>query len=1120
MPTKLDELFFEITVKKGPGADAAVAKLIGSMKQTETATKRATKATDQYTASNARATKSAGGLTRGLKRLVVAFGGILILRKVVGAMTGFETRIAEISTIAGGGAEQVEELEMALLSMTRAIPQSAEELGAGAYQALSSGFSDTADVLDIVEASAKAATAGLTNTETAVDALTTVLNAFSMDASEATRVADILFKTVELGKLKFTDIAQTIGNAATSASLAGVSIEELTAGMATMTKSGIFAAEATTSLNRLFLTLVQQTDQQRTAFKKLGVEFTTTTVAERGFAGLLEEINKLTKGQIDALAELFPNIRAARAAFVLAGDRLDEYKRILEETRNSQVASERAFQKMNKTATNQAKILRNNVMSTFQELGQSILPGVAAAFGGVSIAVRWLTRLAKNLGVNFAVAVQAMRTLSATGAVQIQSLVSAILGSIAGFAERVSDLLSKIGEVPLPGVNALANTLKVVTGGLARGLRNAEESSLTQLATEQERLRVEKELLGFVKEGAAEQRIQIAQEDQYVRALRERREEEAEAERLRAVAERLTAEQQEKRANMETDLLKRVEAATLSAVQIEIAAIKRLKQAYIDEYGELSEEVVKQFEIIEAKAEQALSEETARRQARAFRENVEEELTAIEFNARNIEDAEERQATILREKTTYLRAQLNVAESLLLITEEGTDAYEEMAKVILYIRGLLGDVKKEQKKTSDDTAKDAKQRFRDMQSTISLIKQAADGVIDLARAFGLVNDETAALLKNIEQIGTGAATLAAGIGTGNVPGIIAGGISMLGGIAGAAKNLFGGDEEQKRIYKENTEAIHELAKQLGEFGLKITGSDYAKVATALEEFWKGAAVPWKDERDAVVAALERMGLSLGDLAAVAAELGINFKDATPTVQEIYQLIQAMAEAEITQFAETFKGQMAAVQASFDIFDVSNPIEKLIELQKVFDDPKFGSPALREALAGLDFSTAEGRRQAQKNIETLFNALRAGTLDPGELGGLTGKEFLDALKSIESLLDETVVGTTQDVRQSVQVTELQGNQLLAYQSTLVYRAEERNQLLTAILATMGGTPITAPKVAVAGAIGARIVNVQVGPNSFDIGESGPTRAAADFVDEIAQRLGERLQDQAAVFGDSI
>ena len=87
-------------------------------------------------AATATASKAAAGgmntIAASAGRLIALFGGFIILRGIVKGMVDFETKIAEISTIAEEGTDQVERLQKAMLAMSRSRPHTAVELAAGA----------------------------------------------------------------------------------------------------------------------------------------------------------------------------------------------------------------------------------------------------------------------------------------------------------------------------------------------------------------------------------------------------------------------------------------------------------------------------------------------------------------------------------------------------------------------------------------------------------------------------------------------------------------------------------------------------------------------------------------------------------------------------------------------------------------------------------------------------------------------------------------------------------------------------------------------------------------------------------------------------------------------------
>jgi len=297
-------------------------------------------------------------------------------QKAVGAIVGIDSALREVATLLPETAEQMGVLRRELIALSTQVPQPPELLTQATYQAISAGFTDLGDALQIVATGARAAVAGLTDTETAVDVITTALNAYQLSASEAGRVSDIFFKTVEQGKIRFGELASNFGTTATSAALAGVSLEEINAAIATLTKFGINAAESTTSLNRAILSIIKPTKAQTEAAAKYGVELNATALETKGFTGVLRDLEEATEGNVEALAEIFPNIRAARSVFVLAGNGADEYRRILLQVSNSSGATQAAFEDMNGSLENQRALLANNINALWASMGAKLLPAV------------------------------------------------------------------------------------------------------------------------------------------------------------------------------------------------------------------------------------------------------------------------------------------------------------------------------------------------------------------------------------------------------------------------------------------------------------------------------------------------------------------------------------------------------------------------------------------------------------------------------------------------------------------------------------------------------------------------------------------------------------------------
>jgi len=193
--------------------------------------------------------KSFTQMSTGAKAVVAGIAGIGIaavagLGKAVSAASKFQDAFNEVRTLVDESVVDTKALSESVLDLAAAVGRPPDEVARGLYQVISAGVTDASDAMEVLEVATKASIAGLTDQFTAVDAITTVLNSYSLEISEASHVSDLMFNAVKEGKLTFSDLANNIGVVASSAALAGVSFEEVTAALAVMTKGGLSMEES------------------------------------------------------------------------------------------------------------------------------------------------------------------------------------------------------------------------------------------------------------------------------------------------------------------------------------------------------------------------------------------------------------------------------------------------------------------------------------------------------------------------------------------------------------------------------------------------------------------------------------------------------------------------------------------------------------------------------------------------------------------------------------------------------------------------------------------------------------------------------------------------------------
>ena len=280
----------------------------------------------------------------------------------------FQQSMKEVATLSSGIKGSLTDYMNQVMEVTREVPILANDAAKALYQIVSAGH-DGADGMKILEVSAKAAIGGVTDTVTAADGITTLLNAYKLDVSQAEKISDQLFTTVKLGKTSFGELGQSIAQAAPVAAAYGVEIDQVLAAVATLTKQGTPTAQAMTQIRASIIAVS----------KVLG----DGAFDNRTYQEALAEVAKQAGGSESKLRELVPEVEAVNAVLGLTGINVKEAAGHLKEMQNATGAAEEAFKEMASSAQNQLQLLQNNVTAFLRPMGESILKevsGIASAF--------------------------------------------------------------------------------------------------------------------------------------------------------------------------------------------------------------------------------------------------------------------------------------------------------------------------------------------------------------------------------------------------------------------------------------------------------------------------------------------------------------------------------------------------------------------------------------------------------------------------------------------------------------------------------------------------------------------------------------------------------------------
>lgn len=306
------------------------------------------------------------GIAVGLAATTAAMGAGAMAAYNLG--TAYETSLAKVSTMVDTSLITMDKLSCQVMSLSNTTGEGASELNEAVYQALSAGAKSD-QVVDLVGTAVKAAKGGFTDTTTAVDGLTSTLNAYGMATSDAEGLANQFLITQNKGKTTFGELASSIGGVAPTANAAGVGVDQLLAGVASLTANGVGTSEAMTGIKAALSNVIKPSSEAEKMAKSLGLEFNTAALQSKGLVGFLDDVKKATGGDTDKMAKLFGSVEALNTVLTLTSD---QGSQLMNDTLNEMATNTGALDAAYETMTDTTEESVKRGLNTFKNLGIGI----------------------------------------------------------------------------------------------------------------------------------------------------------------------------------------------------------------------------------------------------------------------------------------------------------------------------------------------------------------------------------------------------------------------------------------------------------------------------------------------------------------------------------------------------------------------------------------------------------------------------------------------------------------------------------------------------------------------------------------------------------------------------
>jgi TP901 family phage tail tape measure protein len=451
-------------------------------------------------------TKAQFAIKKAAVPALAAIGGfITIAQSSVKEFATFETSVSEVFTLLPElSAKAKKDIMQDVKDFSKEFGVLPEKTIPALYQAISAGIPKK-NVFTFLETAQKAAKGGVTNLSTAVDGITSVVNAYGSEVIDATKASDLMFTAVKLGKTDFSQLSSSLYNVAPIAASLGVSFDVVTAALADLTAKGTPTSVAASQMKAALSELGKEGTKADKAFRDItGKGFQQFIKSggsvEDAFVALSEGAGKSGQSVLD----LFGSIEAGQAILSLTSDGGKKFGETLDQMAKSGGATQTAFEEMNKGSQVAFDKLGAAVKVLKIDLGEKLAPVVESFVKFLSDNMTTFVILGSTIGViaaavlivNAGMMVYTAYTKAATAAqwlfnaamnanpITLAVIAVGLLGAalviaykkFEPFRKIVDDVFGRmkwwINNITIPAVKALLAVFKTVFNGIASAWNN------------------------------------------------------------------------------------------------------------------------------------------------------------------------------------------------------------------------------------------------------------------------------------------------------------------------------------------------------------------------------------------------------------------------------------------------------------------------------------------------------------------------------------------------------------------------------------------------------------------------------------------------------------------------
>jgi TP901 family phage tail tape measure protein len=342
--------------------------------------------------------RNVGNYGASITKLVSVVGGAILafqaMKRAIGVFVDFEFQIKQVGIISGATAEEMALLEQQAKDLGSTTAFSAGEVAGFQKELAKLGF-DPTQIQNMTESALDLAFAFDIDLATAGESIGGVLKSFNLDASESTRVTDVLAKAFSASALDMDKFNTAFPKVGAVANTVGFELEGVVALMGNLADKQIDASVIGTSLKNIMLKLADESSDLAIA---LGGSVTSADQ-------LIPALQDLQASGIDVTEMLELTDQRSVTAFATLLNGADDVEVLNDELLNAEGTAKSFADAMRDTLKGSLDEAKSSAEGFMIELIDKLQPaitlvvdGITALFGVLSVAVENFGKIAIAVG--------------------------------------------------------------------------------------------------------------------------------------------------------------------------------------------------------------------------------------------------------------------------------------------------------------------------------------------------------------------------------------------------------------------------------------------------------------------------------------------------------------------------------------------------------------------------------------------------------------------------------------------------------------------------------------------------------------------------------------------------